>query len=120
MKLLLTGLNHRTAPVEVRERLAFEDNSLPQALDDLKRRPGLLEGMILSTCNRVEVAVTADEQADVESAVEGFLADSRHVERAGSPRTCTASTGRKRFAICSASRPAWIRWWSASRRFSDR
>ena len=38
--------------------------------------------MILSTCNRVEVAVTADEQADVESAVEGFLADSRHVERA--------------------------------------
>ena len=82
MKLLLTGLNHRTAPVEVRERLAFEDKSLPQALDDLKRRPGLLEGMILSTCNRVEVAVTADEQADVESAVEDFLADSRHVERA--------------------------------------
>ena len=82
MKLLLTGLNHRTAPVEVRERLAFEDKALPQALDDLKRRPGLIEGMILSTCNRVEVAVTADEQADVESAVEGFLADSRHVERA--------------------------------------
>ncbi len=81
MKLLLTGLNHRTAPVEVRERLAFEDGALPQALDDLKRRPGLLEGMILSTCNRVEVAVTADEQANVEEAVEGFLADSRHVDR---------------------------------------
>jgi glutamyl-tRNA reductase len=82
MKLLLTGLNHRTAPVEVRERLAFEDKALPLALDDLKRRPGLLEGMILSTCNRVEVAVTADQQADVESAVESFLADSRRVERA--------------------------------------
>ena len=82
MKLLLTGLNHRTAPVEVRERLAFEDKSLPEALDDLKRRPGLLEGMILSTCNRVEVAVAADEQADVESAVENFLADSKRVERA--------------------------------------
>jgi glutamyl-tRNA reductase len=82
MKLLLTGLNHRTAPVEVRERLAFEDQALPQALDDLKRRPGLIEGMILSTCNRVEVAVTADEQSDVESAVEGFLADSRRVDRA--------------------------------------
>jgi glutamyl-tRNA reductase len=80
MKLLLTGLNHRTAPVEVRERLAFEDKSLPEALDDLKRRPGLLEGMILSTCNRVEVAVTA-RKADVESAVEA-LADSRHVDRA--------------------------------------
>jgi len=82
MKLLLTGLNHRTAPVEVREKIAFEDQALPQALIDLKRCPGLLEGMILSTCNRVEVAVTADEQADVESTVEGFLAESRHVERA--------------------------------------
>ena len=82
MKLLLTGLNHRTAPVEVREKLAFEDRFLPQALDDLKRRPGLIEGMILSTCNRVEVAVTADENTDVETAVEGFLADSRCVERA--------------------------------------
>ena len=60
MKLLLTGLNHRTAPVEVRERLAFEEQSLPEALDKLSHCPGLREGMILSTCNRVEVAVTAD------------------------------------------------------------
>ena len=63
MRLLLTGLNHRTAPVEVRERLAFEETSLPGALDELSRRPGVLEGIILSTCNRVEVAVTADEAA---------------------------------------------------------
>jgi glutamyl-tRNA reductase len=81
MKLLLTGLNHRTAPVEVRERLAFEEQGLPDALDNLKQRPGLLEGMILSTCNRVEVAVTADEQANAEDAVEGFLAESRKVDR---------------------------------------
>src|SRR5262249_19279341 len=47
MKLLLTGLNHKTAPVEVRERLAFEEKILPEALDDLKRRPGLEEGLIL-------------------------------------------------------------------------
>jgi glutamyl-tRNA reductase len=81
MKLLLTGLNHRTAPVEVRERLAFDEKILPGALSELKHRPGVLEGMILSTCNRVEVAVTAEEQADVESAVEGFLADSRSIAR---------------------------------------
>ncbi|HEY4360905.1 MAG TPA: glutamyl-tRNA reductase [Bryobacteraceae bacterium] len=81
MKLLLTGLNHRTAPVEVRERLAFDEKTLPQALDQLKKSPGVLEGMILSTCNRVEVAVTADEQADPEAAVEGFLSDSRSVAR---------------------------------------
>jgi glutamyl-tRNA reductase len=81
MKLLLTGLNHRTAPVEVRERVAFEEKALPEALDQLKRRPGLVEGMILSTCNRVEIAVTADEEADAGSAVEGFLAESRSVSR---------------------------------------
>jgi len=81
MKLLITGLNHRTAPVEVRERLAFEAQALPDALDQLKQRPGLLEGMILSTCNRVEVAVTADEGTDAGLAVEGFLAESRSVAR---------------------------------------
>jgi glutamyl-tRNA reductase len=82
VKLLLTGLNHRTAPVEVRERLAFEDQALPEALEKLKRMPGMIEGMILSTCNRVEVSVTAEESADVEAAVEGFLAESRSVDRA--------------------------------------
>jgi glutamyl-tRNA reductase len=81
MKLLITGLNHRTAPVEVRERLAFETQSLPGALDRLKQCPGLLEGMILSTCNRVEVAVTADEETDAGLTVEGFLAESRSLAR---------------------------------------
>ncbi|HEV8145888.1 MAG TPA: glutamyl-tRNA reductase [Bryobacteraceae bacterium] len=81
MILLITGLNHRTAPVEVRERLAFEDGSLPDALDRLKRRPGMLEGMILSTCNRVEVAVTADDESGAEESIEHFLAESRSVAR---------------------------------------
>ncbi len=81
MKFLVTGLNHRTAPVEVRERLAFNEARLNDALDELKRRPGLLEGMILSTCNRVEIAVAADEQTDAADAVERFLADCQHVSR---------------------------------------
>lgn len=80
MKLLLTGLSHHTAPVEVRERLAFEENTLLEALDRLRRRPGMIEGMILSTCNRVEVAVTAEEQTDAEASIERFLAESRSVE----------------------------------------
>jgi len=80
MKLLLTGLSHHTAPVEVRERLAFEENTLLEALDRLRRRPGMIEGMILSTCNRVEVAVTAEEQSDAEGSIERFLAESRSVE----------------------------------------
>jgi glutamyl-tRNA reductase len=81
MKLLLTGLNHRTAPVEVRERIAFEENALPAALASLRKCPGLIEGMILSTCNRVEISATLDDDADAGAAVEQFLAESRAVDR---------------------------------------
>jgi len=82
MKLIVTGLSHHTAPVEVRERLAFEENTLPQALGRLREAPGMIEGMILSTCNRVEVAVTADGESDTAKAVESFLAEARSVEPA--------------------------------------
>ena len=80
MKLLITGLSHHTAPVEVRERLAFAEQTLPEALDRLRHRPGLVEGMILSTCNRVEVAVTAEEQGNPERSVQEFLEESSRVE----------------------------------------
>ena len=80
MKLFLTGLNHRTAPVEVRERLAFDDSVLTEALCNLKKRPGMIEGMILSTCNRVEITVAAEEYADADAA-QHFLADLRSVDR---------------------------------------
>ena len=82
MKLVVTGLSHHTAPVEVRERLAFEEKTLPEALDRLTHRPGMIEGMILSTCNRVEVAVTADGPGDAEESVDRFLAEARSVEPA--------------------------------------
>ena len=42
MKLLITGLSHHTAPVEVREKLAFEEKTLPEALDRLCQRPGMV------------------------------------------------------------------------------
>jgi glutamyl-tRNA reductase len=55
LNLLLTGLNHKTAPVEVRERLAVNAAELPAALGALRACPGVDEVMLLSTCNRVEV-----------------------------------------------------------------
>lgn len=82
MKFLITGLNHKTAPVEVRERLAFDQQSMPAALQDLKSRPGLSEGIILSTCNRVEIAVMAENGANPRATVEEFLAQNRKVEPA--------------------------------------
>ena len=73
MRLLITGVSHRTAPVEVRERLAFREESLAGALADLRALDGVDEAVILSTCNRVEIAVTCDEICDVRGAVDSFL-----------------------------------------------
>ena len=53
MGLVLVGMSHRTAPVELRERLAFDADSTLQGLEELSRRTGCEEAVILSTCNRV-------------------------------------------------------------------
>ena len=63
MQLALVGLSHKTAPVEVRERLAFENGDMSDALRSLVSRDGISEAMILSTCNRVEVLVEASDEA---------------------------------------------------------
>ncbi len=55
MRFQLIGVNHNTAPVEVRERLAIPESRLPEACKKLTEFPGIDEGMILSTCNRVEI-----------------------------------------------------------------
>jgi glutamyl-tRNA reductase len=57
MKILLTGLNHKTAPVELRERLAIAPEQLADETRALLGHAGIREGMILSTCNRVELLV---------------------------------------------------------------
>lgn len=80
MKLHLTGVSHKTAPVEVRECLAFQPETLAAALADLKGRHGVMEAVILSTCNRVEITVTADDQADPQAIVEAFLADRKAID----------------------------------------
>src|SRR5262245_61473450 len=55
MSLLVLGLNHRTAPIEVRERIVFEAERLPRALASLRAVAGLSEAAIVSTCNRTEL-----------------------------------------------------------------
>jgi glutamyl-tRNA reductase len=55
MELIVIGLNHKTAPIEVRERLAIQQDRMAEALCGAKSIPSLKEGMILSTCNRVEI-----------------------------------------------------------------
>ncbi|HEY5558496.1 MAG TPA: glutamyl-tRNA reductase [Steroidobacteraceae bacterium] len=55
MSLVVLGLNHRTAPIEVRERIVFDATRLPEALASLRALPGLQEALIVSTCNRTEI-----------------------------------------------------------------
>jgi glutamyl-tRNA reductase len=80
MKLHLTGVSHKTAPVEVRECLAFRPETLPAALADLKSREGIIEAVILSTCNRVEITVTSEDQSDPQAIVDAFLADHKSID----------------------------------------
>ena len=56
MNLIIVGLNHRTAPVDIREKLSFPVDSIGEALKKLVTNYGINEAVILSTCNRVEVA----------------------------------------------------------------
>lgn len=55
MSILLVGVNHKTAPVEIRERLAFNDEACSQGLRQLVDGEIVSEGLIVSTCNRVEI-----------------------------------------------------------------
>jgi glutamyl-tRNA reductase len=71
MRFLVTGLNHKTAPIELRERLAFAREALPEATRALLGEPGVKEAMILSTCNRVELMVSHN---GLEPQLPGFLA----------------------------------------------
>ena len=72
MRFQLIGLNHKSAPVEVRERLAIPESRLPEACKRLSQHPGIEEGMIISTCNRVElIANVQNGTADLR----GFLKD---------------------------------------------
>jgi glutamyl-tRNA reductase len=58
MSFLVTGLNHNTAPVDIREQVAMTGEVLPEALQELSLQPGVNEAMIVSTCNRVELVVS--------------------------------------------------------------
>jgi glutamyl-tRNA reductase len=72
--IVLVGLNHRTAPVEVRERVAFSDGRLAPALRGLVALDGVAEAVIVSTCNRVEVIACGADPERLGAALPEFLA----------------------------------------------
>ncbi len=84
VNIIVVGLNHRTAPVEVRERFALPESEWPSALDRLRSYRGVAEGVVLSTCNRVEVcAAVQDTDAGFDGATRFFT--SYHGDAGESP-----------------------------------
>ena len=69
----MTGLNHRSAPIEVREKFAFPKTSLEEALTRLKTDAQMQEGVILSTCNRVEIYALGLPEKRINGALTNFL-----------------------------------------------
>jgi len=74
MDLICLGLNHETAPVEVRERFAVPGDRQGESSVRLVELPGVNEAVVLSTCNRMEVYMVAEESEAAVSRVKGYLA----------------------------------------------
>jgi glutamyl-tRNA reductase len=74
-EIVIVGLNHRTAPVEVRERVAFDNSELRASLRSLRALGSIQEGAVISTCNRVEVVAAASDKASAFAEIKKFLLD---------------------------------------------
>ncbi len=75
MHLLLLGISHRTAPVELRERLDFQTRGLESALRALADREAASEAVIVSTCNRAELYAACDDVAAARTAITTFVSE---------------------------------------------
>ncbi|MDZ4655354.1 MAG: glutamyl-tRNA reductase [Coriobacteriia bacterium] len=81
MHLTLVGLSHKTAPIEIREKLTFPANRQEDALSLLCSKDSVAEAVILSTCNRTEIyAVTVGEDAGVDAIID-FMAEYHDLDR---------------------------------------
>ncbi len=77
--ITVVGMNHKTAPVELRERLSFQEQQLPQSFERLRGIKGIKESAILSTCNRVEVYSVFKPQTSNMEDIYIFLSDFHQV-----------------------------------------
>jgi glutamyl-tRNA reductase len=76
-EIVIVGLNHRSAPIEVRESVAFENSYVRAALGRLRNYPSVREGVILSTCNRVEVVAAASDSQSAFNDITEFLGEKK-------------------------------------------
>jgi glutamyl-tRNA reductase len=96
-ELIMLGISHKTAPVQLRERLALTQTAMTGFLQDVVEHPEVHEAVVISTCNRTELTLVVGDAVTAESGVLGMLAQRAHVrptelaERIYSPRNCDAA-----------------------------
>ncbi len=79
MSVVVVGLNHRTVPLDLLERMTVPSSRLPKALADLASREHITEAVVLSTCNRIEVYVFAEKFHGAYQDIRNFFAEVSHV-----------------------------------------
>ncbi|MEC5341513.1 glutamyl-tRNA reductase [Brenneria populi] len=80
MTLLALGINHKTAPVSLRERVAFSPDALGLALNSLLQQPMVQGGVLLSTCNRTELYLSVEEQENQRERLIDWLCEYHHLD----------------------------------------
>ena len=73
--IILIGINHKTAPVELRECIAFSEDESASALQTLSRKPHIKELLLFSTCNRVEVLVVTENKREAIDSTKDYIAE---------------------------------------------
>ena len=81
MHLTLVGLSHKTAPIEIREKLTFPAERQEEAVSALMSTDSIAEAVILSTCNRTEIYAVVTTEADGKEALIDFLAEGHDIDR---------------------------------------
>ncbi|HXY55639.1 MAG TPA: glutamyl-tRNA reductase [Nitrospirota bacterium] len=81
MGIIVVGLSHKTAAIEVREKLNFPESTLPDALRKLMAYEGVRESLIVSTCNRVEIYASVQESAKGIDRIKQFISDYHGLSR---------------------------------------
>lgn len=79
--IILIGINHKTAPVELRECIAFSEDESASALQTLSRKPHIKELLLFSTCNRVEVLVVTENKREAIDSTKDYIAEVNKIPR---------------------------------------
>lgn len=95
MNIIVVGLNHKTADVEVRERLAFSGEKLTKGLEGLLRLPGIKGSLIISTCNRVEIYSDVKDPDSATISIKDFLAKFHSINKDSLERFLYVLKGRE-------------------------